>query len=184
MILERDGTTTEIKLKDLATSLKLPIKNQDASGNSSATTQLNTGTKAKQISVTGRIGFDDASNLTSLIKLAEALESDGSRAVYTIVDDTADAADITNVIFDGDLDARKIPDLLAWAVTFSFKEYLSTAERAEVIRKAGADAVLTDSVTGEEVTDSSDSDSASIDTDGFVYKTLQKVENILSGFDS
>ena len=184
MILERDGKTTEIKLKDLATSLKLPIKNQDASGNSSATTKLNSGTKAKQISVSGRIGFSEASDLTALIKLAEALESDGSRAVYTIVDETADAADITRVIFDGDLDARKIPDLLAWAVTLSFTEYLSTAERAEAIRKSGADAVVADSVSGEEVSDGTESDSATIDKDGFVYKTLQKVESLLSWVDS
>ncbi|PHS63758.1 MAG: hypothetical protein COB09_10995 [Thalassobium sp.] len=183
MILERDGKTTEIKLKDLSTSLKLPIKTQDASGNSSATTKLNTGTKAKQISVSGRIGFKYAGDLTELIKLAEALEDDGSRAVYTIVDETADAADITRVIFDGDLDARKVPDLLAWAVTFSFSEYLSTAERAEAIRKAGAAAVVTDSISGEEVSGSSESDSA-IDKDGFVYKALQKVEGFLSGFDS
>ncbi len=185
MILERDGTTKDIGLMDLSVSLKLPIKNQDASGNGSNTATLNTGTKAKTLSIAGRIPFSSADNLTDLIKLAEALNSDGTRAIYTIVDDTADAADITTVQFNGDLDARKIPDLQAWAVTFGLSEYLSTAERVEAQRNAGytSSDVAADSALGTEVAGAAGNESG-IDKEGFVYKLFRKVDDYLATLDT
>jgi len=180
MILERDGTTKDIGLMDLSVSLKLPIKNQDASGNGSNTATLNTGTKAKTLSIAGRIPFSSADNLTDLIKLAEALNSDGTRAIYTIVDDTADAADITTVQFNGDLDARKIPDL-----PFGLSEYLSTAERVEAQRNAGymSSEVAADSASGTEVAGAAGNESG-IDKEGFVYKLFRKVDDYLATLDT
>ncbi|MDP2548909.1 hypothetical protein [Oceanobacter sp. 4_MG-2023] len=186
MILERNGTTTELQLLNLAVSVKLPIKNADVSASSSSTDTINTGTKGKRLSVAGRIPFASADDLTTIIKLGEALNDDGTRAVYTIVDDTADAADITNVKFDGDFDARKIPDLQAWAVTFSLTEHLSTAERVEAQRNAGytSASASTDTATGTEITDT---DSAITDTEsdhGMIWQVLKKLDEIIGELEA
>ncbi|WP_221800400.1 DNA-binding protein [Oceanobacter mangrovi] len=189
MILERDGTTTEIRLKDLKVSVKLPIKNEDASGTGSGTATLNSGTKAKTLSVAGRLPFNSADHLTELVKLAEALTDAGTRAIYNITETAADAVQINRVQFNGDFDARPIDGLMAWAVTFGLTEYQSTAERVEAQRLAGytsagteTDSASGTAATGTETDSSTESDG--IDRDSLLYKIAASVENYLAELDA
>ena len=89
MILEADGKTFELQFAELNVALKLPLPNKSVGANTSSTSTVNTGTKAKIISVAGVLAFKYQDHLQQLIKVAEAVNDDGSRKIYTISDDTA-----------------------------------------------------------------------------------------------
>lgn len=163
MILDYDGKAIEIKMTDMAVAFKLPIKSRDISGSGSSTEKLDEGTKAKSLSVSGRIAMVNAADMTELVKLAEARESDGERKIYTIIDDTADAGGIDRVQFSSDLDVREINGIRGWNVTFTLSEFLSTSEKVEKMKKAGYTSVTAATASADGTAVASESELALID---------------------
>jgi hypothetical protein len=131
MILERDGKPIEILLNDLIVGFECSIKNKEIGNKSSSTGSINEGTKPKILTVTGVCSYENKDNLIILIKMAETTDNEHRRAVYTISDNTADVAEIREVIFHNSLSVKKMNGLQAWNVSFSLREYNSVVEAAE-----------------------------------------------------
>ncbi|EMK0255631.1 DNA-binding protein [Salmonella enterica] len=136
--MNQDNTTTPllalsgqaIPLKRLSVSVKLTIKDRDASGKSSATDRSEQGIKAKELQVSGIIPFDNPESLTLIFRLAEARGSDGAQKVYRINNMDAKAVNMQQGVFSGAVGAVPEMGLMAWKVDFTLKERLSSAEKA------------------------------------------------------
>ncbi|HFD9220535.1 TPA: DNA-binding protein [Salmonella enterica] len=119
-----------IPLKRLSVSVKLNIKDKDASGKSSSTATSEQGIKAKELQISGLIPFTQPEALTLLYRLAEATSSDGAQQVYRIANMDAKAVNMQQGIFSGAVGAAPEMGLMAWKVDFTLKEKLSSAEKA------------------------------------------------------
>ena len=131
MILEYNGNTFKIELNELNVSLKLSLKNESISANTSASDTINKGTKPKSIYVAGVVKFEDQDHLKELIKLAELTDQDGIRQVFTINDKTAEIGDVRQVQFNNDFNVKKMAKFEAWNVDFSLMQKNSVAEAKE-----------------------------------------------------
>lgn len=180
MILKNGSTETALEIHDMRVAVKLPIRNKDQSGDSTATDTTTGGTKAKIISVSGRIAKEAAENLRTLIRLAEAENDDGSRVQYTISDDTAEAADVRTVIFHEDLDAREIEGLHAWAVTFSLREVISVPELKQQRAAANTITATPDTATGQTIAAATPEEQATQQQQGFIYGLLKDLDEYLA----
>ncbi|HAG0017474.1 TPA: DNA-binding protein [Salmonella enterica] len=119
-----------IPLKRLSVSVKLNIKDADASGKSSSTARSEQGVKAKELQISGLVPYDDPETLTLIYRLAEARAENGSQQVYRIGNLEAKAANMQQGIFSGAVGAVPEMGLMAWKVDFTLKEKLSSAEKA------------------------------------------------------
>ncbi|ECB3487872.1 DNA-binding protein [Salmonella enterica subsp. enterica serovar Kottbus] len=119
-----------IPLKRLSVSVKLNIKDKDASGQSSSTATSEQGIKAKELQISGLIPFTQPEALTLLYRLAEATGSNGSQQIYRIANMDAKAVNMQQGIFSGAVGAAPEMSLMAWKVDFTLKEKLSSAEKA------------------------------------------------------
>lgn len=115
---------SEIKLQ-----VTFSISTEDASGQSSSTADIDTGHKAQVIRV--RMLVTSAEDLKTIRGMAGKLLEDGSRHIFTIVNDTTDSMDIRQVKFVGDMAVREDQALRAWRTTFLLKEHRSVAEKQE-----------------------------------------------------
>lgn len=127
-----------IPLKRLSTSVKLNIKDKDASGKSSSTASSEQGVKAKEFQVSGIIPFTQPEALTLLFRLAEAKGPNGAQQVYRINNMDAKAVNMQQGIFSGAVGAVPEMGLMAWKVDFTLKEKLSSAEKATGRGPAGS----------------------------------------------
>lgn len=91
---------TQLPLKNLRLSVRQQLAGQDMSGLTSATDQAETGSKGKILTVKGVIPFTKQTLLTNLFSMAEAQE-EGSRLIYRISNQTAEALKIRQVKFQG-----------------------------------------------------------------------------------
>ncbi len=121
----------EIKGSDLKLAATLPLAGEDISGQSSLDVIAEKGDKSKQLSVSLLIRFLDAENLSKLVDLAENKDDKGARITYDIVNNTADAMNIRQVRFLGDLSVREDESLELWRVSFKLSEMKSVAEAKE-----------------------------------------------------
>lgn len=119
-----------IPLKRLSVSIKLNIKDKDASGKSSSTATSEQGVKAKELQISGLIPYDQPEALTLLFRLAEAKAANGAQQVYRIANMDAKAVNMLQGIFSGGVGAVPEMGLMAWKVDFTLKEKLSSAEKA------------------------------------------------------
>lgn len=119
-----------IPLKRLSVSIKLNIKDKDASGKSSSTATSEQGIKAKELQISGLIPYDQPEALTLLFRLAEAKAANGAQQVYRIANMDAKAVNMLQGIFSGGVGAVPEMGLMAWKVDFTLKEKLSSAEKA------------------------------------------------------
>ncbi|EIL0749225.1 DNA-binding protein [Salmonella enterica] len=119
-----------IPLKRLSVSVKLNIRDKDASGKSSSTARSEQGVKAKELQVSGLIPFEQPEALTLLFRLAEAKAASGAQQVYRIGNMDAKAVNMQQGIFSGAVGAVPEIGLMAWKVDFTLKEKLSSAEKA------------------------------------------------------
>ncbi|CAD7364909.1 DNA-binding protein [Shigella flexneri] len=119
-----------IPLKRLSVSVKLTIKDKDASGKSSSTATSEQGVKAKELQISGLIPFTQPEALTRLFRLAEARAANGAQQVYRIANMDAKAVNMKQGIFSGAVGATPETGLMAWKVDFTLKEKLSSAEKA------------------------------------------------------
>lgn len=180
MILEYNGNTFKIELNELNVSLKLSLKNESISANTSASDTINKGTKPKSIYVAGVVKFEDQDHLKELIKLAELTDQDGIRQVFTINDKTAEIGDVRQVQFNNDFNVKKMAKFEAWNVDFSLLQKNSVAEAKENKTKPKEEPVA-DSITGEAVVADPEqaTDQAMIESRGFIWEALKKLDEYL-----
>lgn len=122
--------TISINLKSLRITASQALASEDASGQSSSTDVAETGIKAKEISVSGLIPFDNAEHLSQLFALAEATE-DGARSIYRINNHTASALGVKQVRFSSKIEAAEQETTRQWRVSFSLTEYRSVPQKVE-----------------------------------------------------
>ena len=114
----------------LIVSLTLPIKDEDASGDSSSTSKAEKGKKGKKLEVKTKIRFKDEDKLTEFMSLAEAT-SKGDGRLFTITNRVANAAGMRQGRFSGDVKIDPQEGLAVWVVSFALSEHKSVPERAE-----------------------------------------------------
>ncbi|GAB1254763.1 baseplate complex protein [Desulfovibrio falkowii] len=114
----------------LTASLTLPIKDEDASGDSSSTSKAGKGKKGKKLDVKIKIRFKDEAKLTEFMALAEAT-SKGDGKLFTITNRVANAGGMRQGRFSGDLKVDPQDGLALWELSFSLAEHKSVSERAE-----------------------------------------------------
>lgn len=180
MILEYDNKAHEIKLKDLKVSLRLSIKNKSSSSATSSTSSTNEGVKPKVLNVAGILPFTEKEFLTQLVSLAEKENDDGSRAEYTISEETADASKIRKVIFNDDLNVTKAEKLWAWNISFALKEVKSIAESKEARKKKPVVKKTPDN--GEVVSSNTESSQSEAGNEehGSLYRFAQYIDKALA----
>ena len=114
----------------LTTSLTLPIKDEDASGDSSSTSKAEKGKKGKKLEVKTKIRFKDEDKLTEFMALAESM-SKGDGRLFIITNRIANAAGMRQGRFSGDVKIDPQEGLAMWELSFSLAEHKSVPERAE-----------------------------------------------------
>ncbi|MCD9521061.1 adenine glycosylase [Photobacterium phosphoreum] len=111
-------------------TIKLPFGDNDLSGQSSSTTSAETGTKAKELTVSLIVPFEKKAWLTDINRLAEAVtQTTGARVIYRISHDAANAIKFYQGKFSGELTLRELDETQGWLVEFMIKEHLSVPER-------------------------------------------------------
>lgn len=122
--------TKRINLKSLRITASQTLASEDASGQSSSTDVAETGTKAKMLTVSGLIAFDNSDHLSQLFELAEAAE-EGARLIYRINNHTATALGIKQVRFSSKIEAAEQESTRQWRISFSLAEYRSVPQKVE-----------------------------------------------------
>ena len=117
--------------KNLKVKGNLELRTEDIAGESSGTDSVEKGIKPKVLQVSLSLPYTQAQDLTRLIKVAEAVNSEGERTVYTITHKTANAAGIRQVRFIEHLNWEEADARQMWQLSFSVQEYLSNPERVE-----------------------------------------------------
>lgn len=119
----------EVLGQEMKINIKLPFGDSDLSGQGSGTDTAEQGMKAKELTVSMLIRFDKVEWLTSLTDLAESLEENGSRTIYRIGNDAAEAMKFYQAKFTGEVNLTEQESINAWSVTFTLTEVLSVPER-------------------------------------------------------
>lgn len=132
----------------LTVSLTLPIKDEDASGDSSSTSKAEKGKKGKKLEVKTKIRFKDEDKLTAFMSLAEAM-SKGDGRLFTITNRVANADGMRQGRFSGDVKVDPQEGLAMWLLTFSLAEHKSVSEMAE--DREGTPAVAAQQNNGDKV---------------------------------
>lgn len=112
-----------------------PLKDEDASGETSSTARAKKGSKGKKLEVTLSLRFVHADELRKLFRVAEATEH-GDSKIYTITNDTANTAGMRQGHFTGTIRADEDEGLRKWNVSFSLIEHSSVPEMAEARQAA------------------------------------------------
>lgn len=124
--------------QDIKVAIKLQFGDSDLSGQGSGTESAETGTKAKQLTVSLIVPFEKIDWLTQIVTLAEATDkASGARVVYRVGYDAARAIKLYQAKFVGELNITELDDTQGWLVSFTMQELLSVPER-----KAQRDAIL------------------------------------------
>ncbi|HBL6727548.1 TPA: hypothetical protein LSG62_000272 [Serratia liquefaciens] len=178
ILLALDGEA--IPMKSIKVSPKMTIETKDKSGQSSSTTQSENGVKAKELSVSGLVDFKDKALLSRIFALAEAKGSGGEGRRYRIANPAAQAINMRQGMFTGSIEATEQTDKLAWQVSFTLTEQLSTAEKSKGRKAANApgSTTKTQSAGGTAAAPSDDAAEQEKELTGF-EKILKKVDDQL-----
>lgn len=130
-ILALDGEAIQIKNPQI--SLEETIAEEDQSGQSSYTTASEQGQKAKTLNVSGVIEYANAQSLTRLFELAGQRTENGTKKVYRIANNLAQAVKFRQGVFSGKISATPDAKFLAWNVSFTLTERFSVPEKKESI---------------------------------------------------
>lgn len=158
IMLALDGEA--IPLKAIRVSPKMTIETKDKSGQSSSTTKSENGIKAKELSVSGLVDFKNKALLSRIFALAEAKGSGGAGKRYRVACPVAQAINMREGIFTGNIEAIEQDDKLAWKVSFTLTEQVSTAEKSKGRKAAGTPSGTTKTQTAAGTTASADDDQA------------------------
>lgn len=138
----------EIDLKGIVVSVILTLPSEDAGGQTSSTETIEQGIKPKLINVSGYILMNEKEKLTALSQLAEALDEEGKRAKYKIIEPVAEAMNIREVRFFDRFSVKEDETKRKWKIDLVLREVNSVAEAKEkaaneaVIQTAGAGGVV------------------------------------------
>ncbi len=157
---------------DLTVSPSFMIDSKSLGGNSSSTDAAHRGIKPKMLRVTLTIPYSDSAVLNALVRVSEAVDSNGDMVVYTVTDRSANAFGVKQVTFDGNFSATKDKALDVWRVQFLLKEKKSTPEKVEQRLDVSATSVQT-----------SVNSAVSVVADNEVPETLTGVERFLSSVE-
>lgn len=116
-----------IYLREFRANISVNRENEDMSGEKSTTKRAEKGVKSKTLTVTGVIPYRNAEWLKTLFTLAEA-EGSGGQMKYRISNITAQAVNMREGVFDGEVSAQE-QDVMGWRVSFTLKEVNSVAEK-------------------------------------------------------
>lgn len=124
-----------IYLHNILMTVSVKREEKDMSGQKSSTKKADKGIKAKELSVTGLIPYNQKEWLTTLFNLAEAEDGKGEQEKYRVSAIIAEAVNMREVQFSGEVSAVDAGDKLAWKIQFQLKEVNSVAEKKEGRKK-------------------------------------------------
>ena len=112
-------------------SMEMEIAGEDLSGYGAVTADADTGHKPKHITIKTKVKFSDEYQLSAIMQMAESVDENGERTVYTLVSNLTDAINMRQGIFKGSV--RAVPDgtIKRWNVQFTLKEHRSVAEKTQ-----------------------------------------------------
>jgi hypothetical protein len=116
---------------DFKINASFDMPSDDSSGTSSYIVKSEKGIKPKSLNVSLMLGFNQTEELDKLVKLAEKIDDNGIRKIYTIGNDLAKGMKIRQVKFDGRFNATEESGLKAWVVKFTLSEVKSVAEKQQ-----------------------------------------------------
>lgn len=116
---------------EISISINYSIPADDLSGQGSSTIDSETGDKPQIIRVRLLIPHKTPDDLKNIRNLAAKRAEDGSRHVFTIVNDSAEAMAIRQVKFHSEMLVKEDQNKKAWWVNFVLKEHRSVAEKVQ-----------------------------------------------------
>lgn len=116
---------------DQKVSIDLKFPSEDLSGNSSSTAKASKGHKGKALKVQTSIKFENAADLSSLVAMAEATDSNGDQVIYHIINDTAKAMNMRQGSFDESFSVKEADKTQEWLISFTLSEHHSVPEKKE-----------------------------------------------------
>ncbi|MFP4793410.1 baseplate complex protein [Pasteurella multocida] len=120
-----------IYLHDININASVKRDDKDMSGQKSSTKKTDKGVKAKELNVIGVIPYERKEWLTNLFNLAEAENEKGEQVKYRVSCLIAEAINMREVQFTGQVSATEMGGRLAWQVSFTLREVNSIAEKKE-----------------------------------------------------
>ena len=126
---------TPIYLHNILMSVSVKREEKDMSGQKSSTKKSDKGVKAKELSVTGFIPYNRKDWLTQLFNLAESEDGKGEQSKYRVSCTVAEAVNMREVQFSGEVSATEQNGQLGWAISFTLREVNSVAEKKDQRKK-------------------------------------------------
>ena len=122
---------TPIYLNNILMSVSVKREEKDMSGQKSSTKKSDKGVKAKELNVTGFIPYARREWLTDLFNLAESEDGKGEQSKYRVSCTIAEAVNMREVQFSGEVTAAEQSGQLGWAISFTLREVDSVAEKKD-----------------------------------------------------
>ena len=126
---------TPIYLNNILMSVSVQREEKDMSGQKSSTKKSDKGVKAKELNVTGFIPYARREWLTDLFNLAESEDGKGEQSKYRVSCTIAEAVNMREVQFSGEVTAAEQSGQLGWAISFTLREVNSVAEKKDQRKK-------------------------------------------------
>ncbi|WP_288533765.1 hypothetical protein [uncultured Haemophilus sp.] len=126
---------TPIYLNNILMSVSVKREEKDMSGQKSSTKKSDKGVKAKELNVTGFIPYARREWLTDLFNLAESEDGKGEQSKYRVSCTIAEAVNMREVQFSGEVTAAEQSGQLGWAISFTLREVNSVAEKKDQRKK-------------------------------------------------
>lgn len=126
---------TPIYLNNILMSVSVKREEKDMSGQKSSTKKSDKGVKAKELNVTGFIPYSQKEWLTKLFNLAESEDGKGEQSKYRVSCTIAEAVNMREVQFSGEVSAIEQSGQLGWSVSFTLREVNSVAEKKDQRKK-------------------------------------------------
>lgn len=122
---------TPIYLHNIMMSVSVKREEKDMSGQKSSTKKSDKGVKAKELNVTGFIPYARREWLTDLFNLAESEDGKGEQSKYRVSCTIAEAVNMREVQFSGEVTAAEQSGQLGWSISFTLREVNSVAEKKD-----------------------------------------------------
>ncbi|THA15669.1 hypothetical protein [Rodentibacter pneumotropicus] len=126
---------TPIYLHNIMISVSVKREEKDMSGQKSSTKKSDKGVKAKELNVLGFIPYSRKEWLTQLFNLAESEDGKGEQSKYRVSCNAAEAVNMREVQFSGEVSATEQSGQLGWSVSFTLREVNSVAEKKDQRKK-------------------------------------------------
>lgn len=118
-----------IYLHNILMTISVKREEKDMSGQKSSTKKTDKGIKAKELNITGFIPYSRQEWLTQIFNLAESETGKGEQMKYRVACVLAEAVNMREVQFSGEVQATEQSGQLGWSVSFTLREVNSIAEK-------------------------------------------------------